>query len=45
MLYEEKVRRIDTDEEKISEFDNDTLFMNIYHFWCFTNYVSMYYLW
>ena len=32
MLYEEKVRRIDTDKEKISEFDNDTLFMNIYHF-------------
>ena len=45
MLYEEKVRRIDSDDEKISEFDKDTPFLNIYHFWCFTSYVSMYYLW
>ena len=45
MLYEEKVRRIDTGNEKIDTFDKDTLFLNIYHFWCFTNYVSMYYLW
>ena len=27
MLYEEKVRRIDSDDEKISEFDKDTLFL------------------
>ena len=45
MLYKEKVRCIDTDNEKIDTFDKDTLFLNIYHFWCFTNYVSMYYLW
>ena len=45
MLYKEKVRRIVSDDKKISEFDKDTLFLNIYHFWCFANYVSMYYLW
>ena len=30
MLYEEKVRRIDCDDEKISEFDKDTLFLKIF---------------
>ena len=29
MLYEEKVRRIDSDDEKISEFDQDT-FLKIF---------------
>ena len=45
MLYEEKVRQIDSGNEKIDEFDKDTLFLNIYHFWCFSNYLSMYYIW
>ena len=45
MLYEEKVRQIDSGNEKIDEFDKDTLFLNIYHFWCFANYLSMYYIW
>ena len=45
MSYEEKVHRIESDDEKNSEFDKDTLFKNIYHFRYFTNYVSMYYLW
>ena len=44
MLYEEKVRQIDSGNEKIDEFDKDTLFLNIYHFWCFANYLSMYYI-
>ena len=44
-MYEEKVCRIDTGSDKIDTFDKDTLFLNIYHFWCFTNYVLMYYLW
>ena len=29
MLYEEKVCHIDSDDEKISEFDKDTIFFNI----------------
>ena len=45
MLYEEKVCQIDSGNEKIDEFDKDTLFLNIYHFWCFANYLSMYYIW
>ena len=45
MLYEEKVRQIDSANQKIDEFDKDTLFLNIYYFWCFTNYLSMYYIW
>ena len=45
MLYEEKVCQIDSGNEKIDEFDKDTLFLNIYHFWCFSNYLSMYYIW
>ena len=45
MLYEEKVCQIDSGNEKIDEFDKDTLFFNIYHFWCFNNYLSMYYIW
>ena len=44
MLYEEKVCQIDSGNEKIDEFDKDTLFLNIYHFWCFANYLSMYYI-
>ena len=45
MLYEEKVCQIDSGNEKIDEFDKDTLFLNIYHFWCCSNYLSMYYIW
>ena len=45
MLYEDKIRQIDSGNEKINEFDKDALFLNIYHFWCFTNYRSMYYIW
>ena len=45
MLYEEKVRQIDSANQKIDEFDKDTLFLNIYYFWCFTNCLSMYYIW
>ena len=45
MLYEEKVRQIDSGNEKVDEFDKDTLFLNIYRFWCFSNYLSMYCIW
>ena len=43
--YEFSVAQIDNGYQKISEFDDETLFINIYHFWCFTNYLSMYYIW
>ena len=28
----------------VKRFDNDTLFKNIYTYWCLTNYMSMYYI-
>ena len=43
--YEFSVAQIDNGYQKISEFDDETLFINIYHFWCFTNYLSMNYIW
>ena len=43
--YEFTIGQIDNSYMKISEFDNETLFINIYHFWCFVNYMSMYYIW
>ena len=43
--YEFTIAQIGNGYMKISEFDNETLFINIYHFWCFVNYMSMYYIW
>ena len=43
--YEFTVSQIDNDEMKISELDNETLFMNIYNYYCFKNFMSMYYIW
>ena len=43
--YEFTISQIDHGYQEISEFDNETLFMNIYHYWCFSNYLSMYYIW
>ena len=43
--YEFAIAQIDNGYQKISEFDDETLFMNIYNYWCFTNYLSMYYIW
>ena len=45
MSYENRIRKIDHDYSKIKEFDKESLFSNIYHFWGFTNYLSMYYIW
>ena len=39
------ILRIDKNQETINEFDNDTLFMNIYYFYCFSRYLSPYYKW
>ena len=43
--YEFTIAQIDNGYMKISEFDNETLFINSYDFWCFVNYMSMYYIW
>ena len=37
--------KIDQDQKTIDEFDNDTLFMNIYLFYCFSRHLSPYYKW
>ena len=43
--YEITIAEIDNGYFKIKDFDNDCLFLNIYNFWCFSNYLSMYYIW
>ena len=45
MLYEERVRKIDSNYSLIKLFDKDTLFLNIYFFWCIEHFFSMYYIW
>ena len=45
MSYENRIQEIDNNYDKIQVFDKDSLFSNIYHFWCFANYLSMYYIW
>ena len=37
--------KIDQNQKKIEEFDNETLFTNIYLFYCFSRYLSPYYEW
>ena len=32
MSYKNTIREIDNDYDKIKDFDNDTLFINIYYF-------------
>ena len=43
--YEFTVSQIDNDEMKISELDNETVFMNVYNDYCFKNFMSTYYIW
>ena len=43
--YEFTINQIDNDYQKISDFDDETLFMNIYHFCFFSKYLSPYYRW
>ena len=45
MSYENTICEIDNDYDKIKDFVKDTLFINIYNFWCFANYLSMYCIW
>ena len=42
--YEFTIAQIDNGYQKIGEFDHETLFINIYHFWCFANCLSMYHI-
>ena len=41
--YEITIAEIDKDYDKIKDFDKDSLFLNIYN--CFSNYLSIYYIW
>ena len=43
--FEWVIFKIDENQKAIDEFDNDTLFMNIYLFYCFSRYLSPYYQW
>ena len=43
--FEWVIFKIDKDQKTIEEFDSDTLFMNIYLFYCFSRYLSPYYEW
>ena len=43
--YDIIIYEIDKDNRNIDQFDNDTLFMNIYNFYCFSHYLSPYYSW
>ena len=45
MYYEFTVSEIDNEYMKIIEFNNETLLMNIYHYWCFVHFLSLYYSW
>ena len=43
--YEFTISQIENGYYKLSDFDDETLFINIYHFWCFLKYLSPYYRW
>ena len=43
--FEFIISEIENGYYQVSEFDDETLFMNIYIFWCFTRYLSPYYKW
>ena len=45
MLYEERVKKIDLNYSLNKLFEKDTLFLNIYFFWCIEHFVSIYYIW
>ena len=43
--HEVAIFEIDRDNRNITKFDDETLFMNIYNFYCFSHYLSPYYKW
>ena len=45
LYYEFTIFEIDHNYMDTVEFDDDTIFMNIYHFWCFVHFLSPYYSW
>ena len=38
-MYE--IVRLRFNQDNINEYDNDTLFMNIYNYWCLSHYLSI----
>ena len=42
--YQITLFEIDTNNRLIEDFDNDTLFLNIYNYWCLRHYLPSYYL-
>ena len=45
MYYQFTVMQIDNKYMKMSGLKDETLFMNIYHYWCFVHFLSPYYSW
>lgn len=45
MYFQFTVSQIDNKYMKLSQFKDETLFMNIYHYWCFVHFLSPYYSW
>ena len=43
--YKVFFKKIDKDSGKIKELDKQTLFLNIYYFWCLYHFFSLYYIW
>ena len=43
--FEWVIFKIDQNQKRVEEFDNETLFTNIYLFYCFCRYLSPYYKW
>ena len=43
--FEWVIFKIDQNQKRVEEFDNETLFTNIYLFYCFSRYLSPYYKW
>ena len=43
--FEWVIFKIDQNQKTIEEFDKETLFTNIYLFYCFSRYLSPYYKW
>ena len=43
--FEFAISQIENGYYKVSDFDDETLFINIYNYWIFVKYLSLYYKW
>ena len=43
--FEFTISQIENGYYKVSDFDDETLFINIYNYWSFVKYLSPYYKW